>query len=562
MTTSSAVLSRIVRLASRRQLRFALVAALVLTLTAIITNAGIRASLQFGRLSIPPTYDDVVYFVSAAKWLSAATDRSLTASLLAILGDHAPFSMLTAAAGFLATPGSYVGHYAVNAVFVAGFLSGIAALVWRSRLVDIAICVTGTACFPLLVQAINEARPDLPWGLASGLAIGALIRKPVLERPLLAVAALGFSCGLAALIKPSALPVSLACFAVVFVLSTVSGRLTAANAPTIRGAALRFAIFGLCVAVTLGPYLSVSFGQIAGYIWRTLVENRALWALDASLYGHASYYSFGAAGHLALNGGLLLGLGLFAVRLAWGALSRSNDVGRALALLSAVAVTYAIPSVSTVKSYFLGAMFYGTFIVASALNFAAILALLRGADGSAARAWIPGAVRAVILVMLAGVFLRATLLKEASLATTFDESTRRQISTSTEAVWSVVRRLALDYGNQPGRQFVVAFSSPFPTNPASIELYAQQARISVVVRVEFFHRSLADVLSGLTRADVAVVASSIQHHLPVPRMGDDIVRALDERSDLCVIQAIPVSDSLVLRIYRKSDQGCSLPLAR
>lgn len=153
------------------------VVALASVLTAVIGYCGIRASLKFGRLSIPPTYDDVVYFVSGAKWLSAWPGRSLAASLYALLGEHAPFSTITAVAGFLITPESYVGHYAINVVVVAGVLFGIAALVRRSDIIGIAICLIGVACFPLMVQVINEARPDLCWGLACGLAIGVMCAR-------------------------------------------------------------------------------------------------------------------------------------------------------------------------------------------------------------------------------------------------------------------------------------------------------------------------------------------------------------------------------------------------
>jgi hypothetical protein len=540
------------------------IVALVSLLTAIIACAGIRTSLKFGRLSIPPTYDDVVYFISAAKWLSAWPSRSFAGSLHALLGEHAPFATITAIAGFLLTPGSYVGHYAINAVVVAGFLSGIAALVWRSSLVDIAICLIGAACFPLIVQAINEARPDLPWGLATGLAIGALLHKPIRSRSLLAVAILGFFCGLATLIKPSALPASLACFGAVFLMSSAGDWFDSDNPPGVRNAAWRVLIFGLGIALALAPYLSVSFSQITGYIWRTLVENRALWAIDADLYGHAAYYSFGPVGRLALHGGLLVGLALFAARLALGAYLKSNDLVRAVILLSAVTVAYAIPSASVVKSYFLGAMFYGAFVVATVLNFTAIVALMR--DTTTDRSFGPirasSAFRAVILAVLAGVFLRDTILKDAPIATTFDEGTRREVRASTEATWPILRGLAIEAGNAPGRQLVVSFSSPFPVNPSLIELYAQQAQIPLRVRGEFFRPRLDDTLRSLTNADVVVASSSLQHNLPGPRMGDDIIRALDSRSDLCVIRTVALPNERVLRIYRKIDQGCSLPPIR
>ena len=56
-----------------------------------------------------------------------------------------------------------------------------------------------------------------------------------------------------------------------------------------------------------------------------------------------------------------------------------------------------------------------------------------------------------------------------------------------------------------------------------------------------------------------VVTSSLPHNLPAPKMGNDIIRALDGRTDLCVILTVSLPDSRILRIYRKADQGCVLP---
>jgi hypothetical protein len=539
------------------------IAALVVVLTAIITEAGIQASLKFGRLSIPPTYDDVVYFISAAKWLSAWPGRTLAASLHALLAEHAPFSTITAVAGFLLTPDGYVGHYAINAVVIAGFMLGIAALAWRSRFIDIAICLIGAACFPLMVQAVNEARPDLPWGLFSGLVIGAIVHTPIGRRSLPAVAVLGFACGLAGLVKPSALPASLACFAAVFLISTAAGRFDSDHVPTVRNAAWRVLVFGIGVVAALAPYLSVSFSQITAYIWKTLVENRALWALDAGLYDHAVYYSFGPVGQIALGGGLLVGLGLFAARLALAAWLKSRDLVRAVVLVSAVTVAYAIPSVSVVKSYFLGAIFYGAFVVATALNFVAIVGLLRDAigDRSAGRGWILAAFRVVVLVALAGVFLNMMVLKDAPIASVFDQASRQEVRASSEAMWPILRGFAIDARKTLRRPLDVAFSSPFPVNPSLMLLYAEQAQIPLSARGEFFHPRLDEALKSLTSADVVIVPSSLQHNLPTPRMGDDLIRALDGRSDLCVIQTIALPNDRVLRVYRKADQGCSLPAA-
>src|SRR6266513_2229396 len=63
----------------------------------------------------------------------------------------------------------------------------------------------------MLWQTMTEARPDLPWGLALGLAIGAVLHRPLLQRSRWSIFRLGVLCGLASAIKPSAFPASFAC---------------------------------------------------------------------------------------------------------------------------------------------------------------------------------------------------------------------------------------------------------------------------------------------------------------------------------------------------------------
>jgi hypothetical protein len=189
--------------------RVAAVAALAGALTTVTAFLSLRLAQQFGRLSVPPLYDDVTYFVAAARWLDAAPTHGIAADLYGLLQQHAPFSTLTAIVGFTLFPDGYVGPFAVNAVVILAFLLGIARLTWRWPLVDVATCLVAAASVPVFWQTMTEARPDLPWGLALGLATGAVLYRPLLNRSRWSILILGVLCGLAASIKPSAFPASL-----------------------------------------------------------------------------------------------------------------------------------------------------------------------------------------------------------------------------------------------------------------------------------------------------------------------------------------------------------------
>ena len=157
---------------SHQARRVAAVIGLALTLAAIIAFLSLRLAKQFGRLSVPPLYDDVSYFVEAARWLSAVQINGIAANLGGLLHQHAPFSSLTAIIGLILIPEGYVGPYVINAVILLAFLLGIAHLTWRRPFVDIATCLVVAACVPMFWHTMTEARPDLPWGLALGLAVG------------------------------------------------------------------------------------------------------------------------------------------------------------------------------------------------------------------------------------------------------------------------------------------------------------------------------------------------------------------------------------------------------
>ena len=186
------------------------IVALTAALCAFIGYVSLAASFDHGHLSVPPLYDDVSYFADAALWLSAAPMRSLGSNLYALLDQHAPFTTLTSAIGLSFVPRGYAGPYLVNVVLVGAFMLAIAGLVWRLSLIDIAVCLIGLACIPVLSQAMTEGRPDLPWGLALGLAVGAIFHQPLFKRSCGSLFLLGLLCGVAAAIKPSGLPASVA----------------------------------------------------------------------------------------------------------------------------------------------------------------------------------------------------------------------------------------------------------------------------------------------------------------------------------------------------------------
>ena len=357
---------------SHQARRVVAVIGLALILAAITASLSLlRLAEQFGRLSVPPLYDDVSYFLAAAQWLDAAPSHGIAANVYGLLHQHAPFSTLTAAIGLFLHPDGYLGPYAINAVIILAFLFGLAGLLWRRSLVDILTCLVVAACVPMFWHTMTEARPDLPWGLALGLAVGAILYRPFLQRSRWSVFGLGALCGLAAAIKPSAFPASLTCIGLAAGAQLVCECLEAevGGFRAVRRAGLPALIFA--AGLLAGTFAIVGFELVntLNYIRIAMVDYRDFWVFDESFRDSLLHYSLGLEGRTALNYWLWFGLALISVRLGLALLHDRRDVGRSITFLVAVLVAYAIPTLSPVKSYFLGAMFYGVFIVAMALNF-------------------------------------------------------------------------------------------------------------------------------------------------------------------------------------------------
>jgi hypothetical protein len=527
------------------------IATLVCPATLVLTWNALQASSRVGRLSVPPTYDDVVYFAAAAKWLSEAHRQPVLSSVVSLLSQHAPYATLSAIAGLLMTRHSYIGAYAVNGVVIAAFLLGIALLVRRSRLFQIAAALLLAGCVPVVGQAVNEARPDLPWGLAFGLLSAVLVNTPLTLRSRRMAIILGALSGVVVLLKPAALPASIGAIASLLVISRVAGELTdepRAPAHTNGG---RYWLFAAAGAAIMAPYLTVSLKHAAHYIWNTMVVNGDQWQYHAPLSAHATYYSAGYGGHLALGNWLWIGLALFAVRAALALACAQSDLARTIRLFCALAVAYAIPTLSPMKSFFLGAIFYGTFVVAMALNAVAVLDILAAVSPGSLRRWLAPVAALGLMV----VFIRTAIAGEVVLATRFDDRLRQDMTTYSPLVWSTLRAAAstVPADHAP---LDIAFLSPYPVNSWLMQLYAERELVPVRTREAYYGRSVNATVANLSSADIAVISTATPANFNGFTENADVMRAFDQSASYCVLGSWTLGPSQQLRVFAKGNLLC------
>lgn len=523
-------------------------------ITAIVAWRSLEASQLHGRLSVPPLYDDVSYFLDAVRWTNAAKGQSIFASVWEMLRQHAPFSTLVAVIGFALFPGSFIGPYLVHAVVVFAFLLGIVRLTCRQPILDIATWLIAVSCVPVLWHTVAEARPDLPSGLAIGLASGAIVHRGVLQRSARALAGLGAACALAASIKPTSFPAALALLGTAFAIRLFVDCIEAGGLrPSIRKALIALAWFVLPLIATTALLIGPALVETVTYILNVFVGDRDLWTTGESFWVGLLRFSIGGEGQFGLHYWLAVGLALMVLRFVLAAIHGRAALLDAVVLLAAVLIAYAIPSVAEIKTYYFGAMFYGLFIVAMVLNGCASLAsiealLARFGIGNDIRRYLLTASRVLVLALVVQLFVRHVVMGQISTATPLSAQQQEDIRAATERLWSLLRDMKPE---KPGPLYV-AFSSPYPVTSATIQLYAAQAQTNLVVRNELFHRSAQATGDALLQSEILVLSSSIQHTLVGPRVGDELIARMDAEKGLCPLDSITFPD-VTLRVYRR---GC------
>ncbi|MBW7972708.1 glycosyltransferase family 39 protein [Bradyrhizobium sp. BR 10289] len=537
----------------RAWLRFSGLVVLAACITAIVAYKSLQASSLNGRLCIPPIYDDVAYFIDAVRWRDGLAGRSLAGNLLNLLHQHAPFSTLVAAIGFRLVPDSYTGPYLVNAALVFAFLLAIVWLTWKRSFHQIATCLFVAACVPALWHTVAEGRPDLPWGLALGIAVGAVVARDVLSRNASALIVLGAGSGLAASIKPTAFPASMAFLGSLFALRLLLDCMQTKGLRASSRAAIRALLcFALPLLAVIGLLLGPSLVDTIKYIFNVFVTQRDLWTSGEGFWVGLQYFLVGPGGKAGLNFWLWIGLLLMTARILLATTMGRGAVHDAAVLLAAVVIAYAIPSVAEIKTYFFGAIFYGTFIVAMVLNFCEVQTqiesrIMTKCDGVYQRG-LMDAIRFMPLAAIALLFVKMVIIGPVSPALWINEQQQHEIRTATESVWTLVREATLDQSAPP----IVAFSGAYPVAPGTIKLYGAQAHIDLDVRSELFHRTLEQTEKALLAATILVISSSIQHTLTGPRLGDELIRKMDANKDVCLLATQTFPD-VTLRVYRR---GC------
>lgn len=527
--------------------------ALAVLIAAVIGAVNIWRSTHTGRLSAPPAYDDVVYLTSARQWIADLAFVPFGASVHALFDQHAPLWTWVAIVGYAASGGLEIGPYAAATVLLVGYFYGILAMLrplpfpiaWASAI--------AIATLPFLNHVATEFRPDLVHGAYLGLCAVGVLRRPFLGRLRREQFSLGLLAGLLLVAKPAACLPTIALLGAALAMRLAldvryDGRARREALMAGAKASLWFSFGAILVA---GPTFAIRYAQIIAYIYSTLVANRDVWRFEATFAEHLRFYLVGWGGAFALGSALWVGLATFGLRLAAALLSRDRaDAWACAATAALVAFAYAMPTITIVKTYFLGSVFYGTLVAASVSNLVAAGRVCALPPRLArARGWI----LLIAALLIAGWPGYRVYRYPFGLATVFQPEDSQNYRVSTARIWGVVESLArarAGSGANP-RPLRVLFNSPVPTNPTLIAYYASAQRQRIFTGSVFLEADVERAMSAMSRWDVVVLASSIEHPLPGPRMGDVLIERLDQRDDFALVDSFAQTTRGVVRIYAR-----------
>jgi hypothetical protein len=450
-------------------------------------------SARHGRLAMVPVYDDVDYLIDGVKRLSTFDRQGFPGLASSFLqhAPHAPYSSLLATVGFGITPKNMLGAYALNAIWVVVFLALLQRLL-RSLppLTQMGIMIASLAV-PILSTVIGSFRPDTYWGLITG-AVAVIVATRDLGRATRVEMILtGLLVGGAALSKPTGMPAGSFVMGVGY-LGAIAAALIGGTA-TPRQIVTKTLFMLLGVAILVIPFLIVSGRDLLNYILAVMGKDSAVWRTDGSLSVQLAYYLnpylfFGTVGWLLPAGPVLL--------LAWlvtAGLSRDRALfARTLGVYASLLVAYAIPAISPIKSWFIGSLFYGTFIAGA---FWSLAQMLRAKP-------VPGTA-----VLLVGSAVFAVFWRPGTPLIAMESESYAAMDRANRAVTpSILEVLAA--GAAQGQTLSVYSSSPGPVFDATVQYEALLRAIPSTYSPDYTNPDWSSILAKAQIADIVIASDA------------------------------------------------------
>jgi hypothetical protein len=528
--------------------------ALSIFIVTFLSTFSLLSSIETGRLSIPPYYDDVSYLYWSQSVLHAAPHQSIFATAYQMLNQHSPLTTLFGVIGYSFIKAGDIGPYVAGASHLVLFL--FACLLLLRRLP--AMAIIGIACaigsIPALSNFVTNFRPEPAWASLTSVSVIAFFALDIYQRSRIKQIGLGLLVGLAVVSKPSISPMTIVVLGAAFLASGLAQyreKRICGSSPSLRDLAIGAATVLAAALLVIVPIGAIIGREIYHYIvW-------VMWDIPEEVSSHEGFvgkflfYSFGYGGKAMLGPALPVLLAIWALGFVYAAVWRPSALTRIFSLFVVVLVSYAIPSASAVESVWFGSAFDGILVISTVY----LIALLYEpfADSSS-HARARARISALAGMAGIGLFLASNLRWEPSRTFDMAPNSRAELSDRTERIWSVLRERELVrlHSEPPGHLSYVMTIAAKPISGYVINLYAVKEGLPIRDCDLTYARSLNELLARLPYFDYVVVGPSFEINLTGASLGDALRDALNARSDFSHIAALPLREPGTLaNIYER-----------
>ena len=467
-------------------------------------------SVIFGRLAMPPVYDDVTYFTDAMERIQVFESGGLWAVMKQALVSppHSPFSTLSAGFAFLV-----IGPYRAGAYFMNVVSLFLITMFWV-RVFSVPTAVA--ALFGAIIistgwfdSAVTIFHPDLVMGFGAAVVAATLVFQSEVLVSFRRLAAAGSAAGFAPLTKPAAFAAVLAFLCVAVVMGGIAGRM---SSQSFRTLGIRLSVFAGAMLIVCGTYYAFHLVDIIKYMYLALVSQRDVWDSHLTLTEHLLYFFYRAFELFHFWGWL----GLILITSAAGLAGFKGDKPAALrfgGLLVCGFAAYAIPTVPTVKTMLFGMLFYGMIVMFIAIG---LLCLQLEAARLGRNA----------TTICAAFLLFIAALTFADKQPHFPESVLIEAGQEYKGVYAFIKQQREDRSFkllETGRLLKVVQPTLVDVPAEAYEFRALQDGFKIAIHHFEFEGKLQTVLAALADADVIVVpdaalAATLFHYPVIPNL--------------------------------------------
>lgn len=338
--------------------RSAIVRLMICLLAILFGAASIHQSQRYGQLSVPATYDDIVYYVDAMNRLKGLYERGFTDLLSGLFADppHSPVSTAVVMTAFATLGIHQWAPPVLNIVFIVIVLAMTDACLRKAGAVCRVLAAIAILTWPFFGFLVIETRPDFVAAIATAFGLTRLVGGRWVGSSRSHVALVVACMSVALLAKPSISPVTLSLFGFAMICATLidPDSLSASR----LGASIRWNLGVLAIVLLLiAPYYAVAGREIFDYIYLTTFgKEKGLWAYQLTFSQHLAYYFVGEGGLATMGPWVYVAAITIIAATLRRVRSGSLDRRRAGAAVAVFVAAWLVVSIPAHKSPSLGAV--------------------------------------------------------------------------------------------------------------------------------------------------------------------------------------------------------------